>query len=416
MFKKIKEKCFNFISFKEKNKIVPLTKLSILMLIILDLFVYSSLNMGIDFQTKVVNNPNTKYSYQCRDYINNIDKDSNNYLSLKNINNYIYNENNNINYNTYNKYNSYNEIINLELDNRCQIINDKINKIKISGIVNEFKNDNKLTNDLLLNLNKEISYLEQNYNTILIEKIANQNIEDSIINGKVDTLNIKNKYNEFVEKRKELNSNIENNRIKFEKNENLIDLIKYIEENKQIISDYDKEMKYYYIKVSLISILFSLPLVILFYILMKRHNEKGNYSKYMINKNLMIVSSIPLVSNIISIIYNVIPHTLIKKLIGIFYSINIPFIVYYILIGIFVIVMTFIIIKIQNRKEKETTKINFIEFYNKGVCSNCKNRVNYIEMNNCPYCNNKIKEKCKNIDCDGFKINGLDYCYKCGEK
>ena len=78
--------------------------------------------------------------------------------------------------------------------------------------------------------------------------------------------------------------------------------------------------------------------------------------------------------------------------------------------------MTFIIIKIQNKKEKQETKINFIEFYNREVCSKCKNRINYIEMNNCPNCSYKIKEKCKNIDCNGFKINGLDYCYKCGEK
>jgi len=60
------------LSYQQDSKsIEKLTRWSILFIIVLDIFVYSSIQMGIHFQTSTLNSPNTKFTYQCRNIIKN---------------------------------------------------------------------------------------------------------------------------------------------------------------------------------------------------------------------------------------------------------------------------------------------------------------------------------------------------------
>jgi hypothetical protein len=101
----------NFI-FKGKEK---LSKLSILAIIFLDIFVLGSIYEGIDFQTKVINTPDVKYPYECREFItyDAVIDDFNNYL-----------------YSSYNYDTKYQDIKDLEIDKRCNLIFEKVSLIK----------------------------------------------------------------------------------------------------------------------------------------------------------------------------------------------------------------------------------------------------------------------------------------------
>lgn len=411
MIKKVLNIYKNHLTFKEKSKVLPLTKLSILIIMILNLFVYISITMGISFQTKVVNNPNTKYDYECREMIRFPEK------ALKYDQYYYFYDKNHYRINSSKQI--YKDIYEKELDQKCLNIYDKLNNIKNDK---ELINTKNYIENIKKDLNKievDLSYIRNNYNTVLFEKIANQNSNDSILKFDLETNNVKDKYNKLIKSKDLLNSKIEKLSKEFEENNKIKDFHKTLNENKILIeNEYQNSMRYYNIKISLISILFVLPLIIYFYYRMNKNNRENNYSKYMINKNLLIVSSIPLFLNIIEMIYNLIPHTLIKKLVKFFYEIQIPFIAYYIVIGIFVLILTFIVIKIQNKKEKERllqkeTKIDNIFAYNQSICSNCKNRVNYIYMNNCPICGNQLKIDCEK--CNEKKIKILNHCHSCGE-
>ena len=59
-----------------------LSKLSILAIIFLDIFILSVIYQGIDFQTKVINTPEAKFPYECRDVLtyDTAIEDFNNYL------------------------------------------------------------------------------------------------------------------------------------------------------------------------------------------------------------------------------------------------------------------------------------------------------------------------------------------------
>lgn len=386
MIKKIKEIYQNNISFKEKNSIVKLTKLSILILIILNIIVYNMINFGIEhFQYRYLkpSDPIFKYNYDCISYIKNTKE--NNFGSLN-----FYNSN------AYSKY-KYSVLDQQIYDNSIEReIELKINKLK--GIENF-----ELRFEHLLDY--RCVELENKLKEIIYKNIAEE--------FKLKEKNLfENKKIEAIDKIEGLLKLEE----EFKQNEFVKNIVQYALDNQEILKEYEILEKKYEIKYKFFTLVISTPLVVLFFMLMYKNNIKGNYSKYIINKNLLFVSSIPFVIHLIDFIKVFIPNLLIEKiLVYIFRLIDyipLTFLLYFFTF-ILTIVATFLIIKLQNRK-KNISKFKFIKFYNKNICKNCNNNVNYIEMNYCPICSIKLKDKC--LECNSFKIIGTECCYKCGKK
>lgn len=386
MIKKIKEIYQNNISFKEKNSIVKLTKLSILILIILNIIVYNMINFGIEhFQYRYLkpSDPIFKYNYDCRFYIKDTKED--NFGSLN-----FYKSN------AYSKY-KYSSLDQQIYDNSIEReIELKINQLKgIEDFEFKFKHlldyrcvelENKLKEIIYKNIAEEFKLKEKN----LFE------------NKKIEAI-------DKIEGLLKLNE-------EFKQNEFVKNIVQYALDNQEILKEYEILEKKYEIKYKFFTLLISTPLVVLFFMLMYKNNIKGNYSKYIINKNLLFVASIPFVIHLIDFIKVFIPNLLIEKiLVYVFRLIDyIPLVfLLYFFTFILTIVATFLIIKLQNRK-KNISKFKFIKFYNKNICKNCNNNVNYIEMNYCPICSIKLKDKC--LECNSFKIIGTECCYKCGKK
>lgn len=386
MIKKIKEIYQNNISFKEKNSIVKLTKLSILILIILNIIVYNMINFGIEhFQYRYLkpSDPIFKYNYDCISYIKDTKED--NFGSLN-----FYKSN------AYSKY-KYSSLDQQIYDNSIEReIELKINKLK--GIENF-----ELRFEHLLDY--RCVELENKLKEIIYKNIAEE--------FKLKEKNLfENKKIEAIDKIKGLLKLGE----EFKQNEFVKNIVQYALDNQEILKEYEILEKKYEIKYKFFTLVISTPLVVLFFMLMYKNNIKGNYSQYIINKNLLFVASIPFVIHLIDFIKIFIPNLLIEKiLVYIFRLIDyIPLVfLLYFFTFILTIVATFLIIKLQNRK-KNISKFKFIKFYNKNICANCNNNVNYIEMNYCPICSIKLKDKC--LECNSFKIIGTECCYKCGKK
>ena len=151
---------------------------------------------------------------------------------------------------------------------------------------------------------------------------------------------------------------------------------------------------------------------------MKKYLKDEKYILYIIFKNLFFVALIPTLYTIFLIIYKFLPKVFLSKVIEFFYNLDIPFIVYYILVVVFVVIFAIIIIKIQKKFKEDNeklknNKISKIQFYNQNLCNSCGNRVSYVSMNFCPICNNRLNIECKN--CKSFTINGMNFCQNCGE-
>ena len=133
------------------NGTEKLSKLTIFFIVLLDILIYSTLNLGIDFQTRVLNSPSVTFPYKCRDVINssNIDDFNQYFYSKDSYNNYYYD-------------NNYQEIKDSLIDNRCDITNKKVDEVKKEHDIKQLI----ATKNQLLNtenkINNELYYIKEN--------------------------------------------------------------------------------------------------------------------------------------------------------------------------------------------------------------------------------------------------------------
>lgn len=390
----------NFV-FKSNEK---LSKLSILSIIILNIFVLMTLYQGITFQTQVINTPENKYPYNCRDVLNNSS-------SYSDFNNYFYT--------SYNYDTKYQNIVDLEVDERCTQISEKIDLIKKEIDIESYK---KRSDELYYkesDLSNQMYSLKSNYDTVLFEKMSNQDSKKSLVEGDVSAENIKEKYdnlNKEIEKIKQDKQKLQD---EFKNLKQIQNFVSFIETNKnQILKDIANEEKFYYVKKELIVLAFLIPLLALFFYLMKKNLLKEKYILYVIFKNIMFITAIPTFISLFSLINIFIPKIFVEKLLMFFYSLEIPFVVYYLVIAIFIAIFIFIIVRLQKKFKEENEKlknnsISKIEAFNKNLCVVCKNRVDYFKMSFCPCCKNELSTTC--LKCGEKTTKGLNNCYKCGE-
>ena len=390
------------------NRKEKLSKLTIMFIAILNIFIFITIGLGIDFQVKVLNSPTVTYPYKCRDVINNnhID-DFKQYFYMKEKYDNYYSEEN------------YQGIKDLQEDSRCVLLNEKINLVKKEHNIKELISS---SNKLLNNQNKidsELSYIRENYNTVLFEKMSSQTQDKSIIKDDLSTQNIKEKHDAYIKELERIKENLEQLNNNFVKSKSVEELVSFVSTNKeQINQDIESMNKAYSIKRELVTLAFLLPLVFMFFYMMKRYLTKERYILYILFKNILIVSLIPTVISIISLVYELLPKIFIEKVLKFFYELEVPFIVYYFVITIFIFIFGYLIIKLQKKFKEENNRlknnsITKIESYNKNICNNCGNRVDFNSMNFCPCCQNKLKVECDS--CHHMIIQGLDYCSNCGK-
>ena len=402
-----------FIKSFYKNNFVynaneKLSKLTIFFIIILDIVIYATLNLGIEFQTRVLHSPSVTFPYKCRDVINSSNIDS--------FNQYFYSKDS---YDNYNYDENYQEIKDSLIDNRCAIVNLKIEEVKKEHDIKQLiTTSNKLLNSEN-KINNELYYIKENYNTVLFEKLSSQETDKSIIKDNLTSQNVKEKYQTYEKELATIQKEKDNLNKSFSDSKSVKDLLTYINDNKQQINDdIEKLNKEYSLKIELVTLLFLLPLVFGFFYLMKRYLQKEKYILYVMFKNIFVISLIPTFISICSLIYEFLPKIFINKLMKFFYELEIPFVVYYFVIIIFVFIFGILIIKVQKRYKESNNKlknnsISKVESYNKNICNSCGNSVDFKTMNFCPCCQNQLKIECK--ECHHMTIKGLSYCSNCGQ-
>lgn len=408
----LKKKYVDNIKYKGKEK---LSKVTIFMIVILNIIVFNILIKGISFQNNILTNPNTYYPYNCKNIFNNSN------ISINDIYyynyDYIYN-----NFRGYDNYNSVTkEIINNEMSKECSTINDKINSLSKEIKIKDLFDKNNNLNTSLLNAENKLRVFRENYNTFLFENISNNTNKENTLS--VDTLLKKKEYDDLntsINKIKEEQLKIKNDFIVSSKSLN-----EYISLNKDIVNkDYDKLLNNYYLLNNLIEILFSLPLLFIFLYFTKKFLKEDKYIHYVISKNILFVVSLPLIwnllefaFNIFKVVYKLLPKVFLDKLINLFYSLHLSFLLSYFFMFIMVVIIGFVIIQIQKKYSHNNSvksKLNLEEKFKLNLCFECNSRVNYVYMNFCPNCNSKLKRECNK--CHTMIQLNDSFCYNCGEE
>jgi len=343
----------------------PLSLLSIVLVILLDLFVLVNLFIGLNEQTKQLTRPDEFIPNVCREII--IDK---NWVEENRIQ----------------------ELSNLILQQQrsyWEIAPDKKDKHLICkdlyATINEMK-----SNKSLLAYFDERDKLVKRYNSYdNYQKQKNPEVDKILsdikgVDEKINALTVVKGFWAIVGKKGTLSETLTKDlrRINFT----------------------------YPIKRLALRILFLLPVIIILFIWNSASIRKNRYLQTFISSHLLIVSFIPAFFEVCQAVFDIIPHKLFKKVMEFLESWNLIAIWYYILMIAAILLSLFLIYILQKKVfTKERLMRRRLE---KKKCIDCGRPLPH-QLHFCPFCGGSQNSTCKN--CHQETLQGASFCTHCGK-
>lgn len=299
----------------------------------------------------------------------------------------------------------------IEMNEKCQEL-DNIFKQIINNeeILSQFEYRNKLLEIKKLKT-EEYNDIKEAYDTILLEKITNSDINET---------DIKNQYFEINEQLYNINIEIEesnNNIDSFALISTLWNKIETYQStySNNLLTEYKEKRFFYPLLVFLFQSIFLIPLFFFIFFWNKRSIMKAKQLQSFISTHLLVVVTIPILWKFLITIIDIFPKTIFKVIIDFLISIKIVALWYYFLIALLIFIAVYIIYLIQKRKHekpKKTDNAISSRFY-LGLCIKCGRKIKSIENDKyCIYCGTNQYKKCNNCNNDTYFIS--KYCEKCG--
>lgn len=344
----------------------PLSLLSIVLVVFLDLFVLVNLFIGLNDQTKQLTSPDEYIPNVCREII--IEK---NWVEEKKVS----------------------ELSNLILQDQrsyWEIEPDKKDKHPICKDLNTIIKDMKSNKDL-------ISYLDE---------------RDKLVK----------RYNSYDNYQKQIDPEVDKilTDIKgIDQRITTLDIVKRfwvtVEKQGILAETLTKELRKinftYPIKRLAMRVLFLLPVIALLFYWNSVSIRKSRYLQAFISSHLLIVSFIPAFFEICQAVFDIIPHKLFKKVMEFLESWNLIAIWYYILIIVAILLSLFFIYILQKKVfTKERLMRRRLE---KKKCIDCGRPLSY-QLHFCPFCGASQNVICKN--CQQETLQGAAFCIHCGKE
>lgn len=264
-------------------------------------------------------------------------------------------------------------------------------------------------------INSQLSQKRNEYSESLLEVIAKQEQEYSVLS--INSKTVKSQLHTLRDKLSELTKLLE----KSDNVDTLPDFLKLMDfidsKSEEITEKHQSERKYYRFKYTLNTFVFLFPIWLLFYFLYRILKKRYFYISSHLSINVANVSAIYILFNIFSIIYSIIPHVFLSKVINFLSNHNLSVVINIVAILIFMGIFGIFIFKIQKNKmtDDENTRGNdileekLVRIQN-GFCSNCGT---LPEQNSsfCGQCSTqltKVCNKCNNTN----KVDNL-FCSSC---
>ncbi len=365
----------------------PLTALSKFFLALFVAFSFIILAISLAQQGRTIKPPNKKFGYNCIYFAQNSKKiDIDDFKYQKHINSFGSNK---------------------ECKTLAYLYKKSYNELSL--ILNRLREKEYE----LSNLISKKEALKSQYSNMLLEKIAKQPRDKSILNANAN--NIKEKLNSLNEQIQKIKNQIDSLKKEARNKDSFKAFKNFLNKKAKIIEQkYGAYARYYSLKVLFSKYLFLVPLFIVVFWLYSYAIKKEKFILAHLLINLLNVVGIFILFYLLEFIYNIIPHTLLQKLYKLLYKLNIIAFANYLSIAFFVIIFALVIKFIQNRakKQKELKKsIYKFNYIKDGKCPNCGAfRDNSYKF--CPSCGFSLYSICKN--CKKLKVNGAKYCQECG--
>jgi predicted RNA-binding Zn-ribbon protein involved in translation (DUF1610 family) len=390
LFKKTKTLKSDLLSFKNE----PLSGLSVFLLIVLDLFIFSNVMMGIRGETAKSPSAYVYYPQSCSTHF---DAPKRSYEAFDTS--------------FMSSYATFKQKINPY----CQELQVKIDRFAKTPMFHERLKSVRSINDQRRKNNSRLETLSKQYNTRLFEQIARMPNNQALLSAK-------NEYDALHEENKNLDA-------KMAAIPPLSSLggyaayRDYVTENREAYKSARKSYTFWQpFKEFGHVLVFILPLLAIFgyfYYRSKRKELRGEHYNpvvKIISTHISLILMLPVVWYTLYIIYHVIPKTLLKKIIDFLIEIGLLSILNYLAIGVVVLLFGFLIFWIQKRTiahKKIGSAKNVKKIVSFSQCPSCDYRVDYT-MPYCPYCGEQLLHPC--AVCGHPTIAVLPYCQHCGVK
>lgn len=413
LFKKLTKFKFQLTRVSE-NK--PIHFVSLFFIICLDIFVLFNLFQGLYFQQKEIVKPTEIIPYSCQSIIN-YDKNRFNYNNLEYFNykysliNYALYKNNYYVNNTY-KYSS--EFINTTKNDlifdKCKLLYDEALKLYENKSLQALESKINDKESLISTLRNEIFRYNNNYDTMLLEDIANQRDDLSIIDGK--SHNVKSKINENNKKIEALEIEITNLENEITDKAISVNFINLVNKHKEEISNKLENLNFWYPLEKLIKqVIFILPLTLLFFFIYRRNLKKENSVYTLIFSHLFLVSLIPVFIKTLELLLDILPFHFLRDVLILLETLGIIAVFNYLVIFISIIVAIIMIYFLQ--KYIFSSEKIWSKRIEQKKCWNCGKKRVFVDELFCNFCGKENLVKCEN--CGSLKIKHAKHCNKCGK-
>ncbi len=380
----------DLLNFKDE----PLSRLSILLLIVLDIFILSNVNIGVQAERAKVPKAYHYFPYSCTKHFEAVQT--------------TYDA-----FDAYHYRKSYTPSDNSQ-SQQCQELHKKIN---IFAATQTFKKHLKNTQSLEEKIEqnrRRLDTIAQQYNTRLFERIANMPNNHALKDAK-------NEYDALTQDSKKLQSELA-------KIPSVTSLKGY-----QAYHDYVTTTKTAFEKTKASYIFwqpfkaygymlaFIMPLLLIFAIIYRNsyrkslRNESYNPVVKIISAHTSVILALPLIWYTLNLIYHVIPKTLLKKLIDFLVDIGLLSLLNYFFLFIVIALFGSAIYLIQKRilKHKQAAKEgkNHQKLIAMSECFACHTKIDYSK-NFCPFCGVALHDHCPS--CNESVIKHESFCHSCG--
>jgi len=396
-----------YLAFKSRLTTVgneePLNKLSLAVIILLDIFVLSLLFSGLDDHSAQLTSPKEYLPQEARSVF--IDQDWSGSSRLTRLQELVLRDRKNYSY----RYDSIFE------DDRLQqmhpISRDFFEQVKALA-------KDKDVQSLFVARQKKVSEKQKlvrvqdktkrAYDTLLLEQVANQEQKgeaEAIRNRSQDlTQQIEQLTKDLAEIAQEINANASVQK--------LWEFTNSSETTRQVvIDDFNRFERWYPLRELFWQLLFMLPIFVILYFWSGRSLKKDHRIQTLVASHLVVVAAIPILLKVIEIVVDLIPGYFFRNLFKMLKALHLIAIWHYLVIAIAIGVGIFFIYLIQKKifsREKLMEKR-----LSKGSCIRC-NKALPCGAAVCPFCGTPQMEACRK--CQKSTPVGGAFCIHCGEK
>ena len=421
---------FSFIrSFMTKTKSTlftfnnePFSRFSILLIIILDIFLFITILTGIDSEKNMSPTVSVKYPYQCKNHFDPKYKNSvwNSTTRGYTYDQFPFSEYGSFYIPTHSEYYSGQKIQTYHDKRIAPLCTELYKKIAVFAQSKEFKNNKELKNNLRndkRNVVAEINSIEKRYNTALFEKISSVEQDKD--------KKIRDTYYSLLEKEKNIDNQIKEIKA-VSAYKGYQEYVDFVNKNRDTFKQEYDSYAFWQPFISFLYLLkFTLPLLLvslLSYRFSTRPARKisvPNKLITLISSHIIIITLLPIFIDVLRLIFHIIPRRFFEKIITFLYEYGFIFLGYYFLMFLGIVSIGLVIFFIQrsvSKREKLRQEMKektlYIDAYNQSRCPNCRNRVDYSK-NYCGCCKEELNRVCS--ACNKRTPKHIQYCIECGE-